>query len=176
MSDFLLKTSLRRYKEHPYFTTEQIWSRRFSFFLFLKVYSYLDLITYHQLPVYCYFMHSFLLFSISSFILSFLWRFWKHLYWRIVALQGRVSFCFMLQTKQGKNPQLRDWSCSLEEKMWRETRDGEGWDWVILPPTELKRMHQLWPAAFRILYFNGKIKTHKISQLITSDTYEMKRK
>ena len=45
----------------------------------------------------------------------------------------------MLQTKeQDKNPQLREWTCSLEEKTWRETRGGEGWDWVILPPMEVK--------------------------------------
>ena len=68
---------------------------------------------------------------------------------------------------------FQEWTCSLEEEMWRETKGGQGWDWVILPPMELKLMHWLWPTAFRILYFNGKIKTHRISQLITSDISEL---
>lgn len=59
----------------------------------------------------------------------------------------------MLQTKeQDKNPQLWEWTCSLEGKMWRETRGEEGWDWVILPPTEVKLMYPL-ARSFQDLIF-----------------------
>ena len=74
----------------------------------------------------------------------------------------------MLQTKeQDKNPQLREWTCSLEEKMWRETRGEEGWDQVILPPTEVKLMYPL-ARSFQDLIFQWE---NQDTQDITTDYF-----
>lgn len=79
------------------------------------------------------------------------------------ALQWYVSFCFMLQTKeQDKNPQLWEWTCSLEEDVERNKGWG-GWDWVILPPT-IKLMYPRGPQLSGSYISMGKSRHTGISR------------